>query len=156
NVKIGAAMIKALTEWVLRKGIAGDEREATGIAWAIAKDMQKRGIFRQRKGGGLGVLQELMKRHMPKIIKQEVAEPVRTEMSRGSCSVHRGVDGQRSLPAEASGALARQGRTRLWAEALPRVLGRAHGPQEQSAGRTCDSVRGSQAGHPHPPAWGLE
>lgn len=67
NVKIGRVMIQALTAWVQRKGIAKGA-EAVGAAWAIAKAMQKRGIF----GRGLGILTELVEKRLPTIIKEEV------------------------------------------------------------------------------------
>jgi len=76
NVKIGRAMIEALTEWAKRKGLgrgvtkvkAGKKRywttssgyrlkkksasigELVGIAWAIAKTIKKRGIFNSPHG----------------------------------------------------------------------------------------------------------
>jgi hypothetical protein len=83
SVRIGPAMILAITEWVIRKGIGsstvtskkGTTRivkatvtEATKIAWAIAKNMQAKGLF---KGKGLKVLYraEVM---IPEFIRQEV------------------------------------------------------------------------------------
>ena len=82
NVKIGAAMIRALTEWCLRKGIANSEAEATGIAWAIARSMQKRGIFKGTSGG-LGVLKEFMKDYANTVIAEEVSRAVNRELGRG-------------------------------------------------------------------------
>lgn len=37
--------VDALMEWVLRKKISRDEREARSIAWAIAKDIEKHGTL---------------------------------------------------------------------------------------------------------------
>lgn len=82
NVKIGAAMIRALTAWVIRKGLVGkrgrgegakrsQEQEATSMAWAIARAMRKRGIF-NRPGPGLGIMRELNDRYIEGIIEQEV------------------------------------------------------------------------------------
>lgn len=72
NVKIGAAMIRALTEWALRKGIAEDEKSAVGVAWAIAKTMQNKGVFNRRSGKGLRVLEELEQEFLEDILKGEV------------------------------------------------------------------------------------
>lgn len=82
NVKVGAAMIRALTEWCLRKGLANSEAEATGIAWAIARSMQKRGIFKGTSGG-LGVLAEFMKDYAKTVIAEEVSRSINSELSRG-------------------------------------------------------------------------
>lgn len=74
NVKPGRAMIQALTEWSLRKGLAADAKEATAIAWAIARSMQKQGIF-IGKGpykNGLGILRELVDHHIEPLIEAEV------------------------------------------------------------------------------------
>ena len=80
HVKIGRAMIDALTAWVRRKGIGGrtvvsksghsrlvkaSQTEARAIAWAIAKDMQRFGIFRPK---GLRVLEKASKR-FPEFIR---------------------------------------------------------------------------------------
>jgi hypothetical protein len=75
NVKIGKKMIAALTEWVKRKGIVSGE-EAEGVAWAIAKAMQKRGIFGKQ---GMGVLRELVDKHLPGYVEEEVAREVERE-----------------------------------------------------------------------------
>lgn len=73
NVKIGKAMITALSEWASRKGLADDEDEAKSIAWAIAKTMQRRGIFNRFAGGtGLHILGEATEDHAPEIVGTEV------------------------------------------------------------------------------------
>jgi hypothetical protein len=75
NIKVGRKMIDALAQWVIRKGLTGaakkEERsvEAKRIAWAIAKSMQKNGIF--DKGRGLRILEKACAR-VPEIIEQEV------------------------------------------------------------------------------------
>jgi hypothetical protein len=84
NVKIGRAMIDALTAWVKRKGIGGrtvtskvgamrrvkaSDGDARQIAWAIAKTMQRQGIF--NKGQGLRVLEKAQER-IPGFIREEV------------------------------------------------------------------------------------
>lgn len=72
NVKIGRAMIQALTEWVIRKGL-GDGDKAVSIAWAIARNMQRDGIFNRREGPGLGILKELEEVHLARIAREAVA-----------------------------------------------------------------------------------
>jgi hypothetical protein len=89
NVKIGRKMIKALAEWVRRKGIGGkvvtskggrsrvvkaSAAEATSIAWSIAKSMQANGIF--AKGQGLHVMRRA-EAHMPAIVRREVSAELR-------------------------------------------------------------------------------
>ena len=82
-------MIEALAEWVRRKGIggrtvvskSGRERrvkasaaEATAIAWAIAKSMQKKGIF----AGGKGLSAPCkVEPRIPGIVKEEVERELR-------------------------------------------------------------------------------
>jgi len=73
NVKIGKKMIDALAEWVQRKGIVSGD-EARGVAWAIAKSMQRRGIF--NKGKGMGILAELVDKYLPNYVEEEVAREV--------------------------------------------------------------------------------
>ncbi len=72
NVKTGARMIAALAEWALRKGLASDSKEAISVAWAVAKSMQKKGIFNRDGKSGLGILRELVEWHLDNIIEQEV------------------------------------------------------------------------------------
>lgn len=66
NIKIGRAMIAALTEWVMRKGLVGklsrsadaraeQEVEARQIAWAIAVSMKTKGIFNRDGRQGLRI-----------------------------------------------------------------------------------------------------
>lgn len=57
NVKTGPAMVKALEEWVVRKGIATRE-EAASVAYAIAVSMKRKGIF--AKGKGLRIMAKAM------------------------------------------------------------------------------------------------
>lgn len=74
NVKIGAAMIRALSEWAMRKGLAADEYEAVGVAWAIAKSIQKKGIFNHyAQGNGLRILQQLDEMYLEDILREEVS-----------------------------------------------------------------------------------
>lgn len=79
NIKIGKKMIDALAEWVARKGMTGNAKgveraaEARRIAWAIAKSMQKNGIF--NRGGGLKILEKARK-----MIGQFIQEEVRAEL----------------------------------------------------------------------------
>lgn len=77
NVKPGRAMINALAEWAIRKGMADDEEDAQSIAWAIAKTMQRRGIFnRYAQGSGLHIMGEMNERHIQTIIVEEVVREV--------------------------------------------------------------------------------
>lgn len=55
NVKIGRAMITALAEWARRKGMLGKgakagSAEGESVAWGIATNMKKRGIFNKGQG----------------------------------------------------------------------------------------------------------
>jgi hypothetical protein len=86
NIKIGRAMIEALSEWVVRKGLvaksAGNiqasalENEAQRAAWAIAMSMKKRGIFNREGNAGLGVLKKA-KLRIPAVLAEEVAAEIR-------------------------------------------------------------------------------
>lgn len=112
HVKIGRAMIDALAEWVKRKGIGttngtGKKRATvdfgTGkattlqvvhrrvkpsdavirsIAWAIAKKMQRRGIFKPEEGG-LRPLEKTTKQLGPAYVREEVAREIRKEFGLG-------------------------------------------------------------------------
>ena len=83
NVKVGRAMIEALTEWAMRKGIADDEDEAKGIAFGIANRMKERGIFNRYQGGtGLHILGELIDTHMPEMMREEIAREVNKEIKK--------------------------------------------------------------------------
>ena len=81
NIKPGRAMITALTAWVRRKGIGAksssiirkgtpnqrlnkpDIATATGIAWAIATKMKKKGIFNgAAQDGGMQVLKKAVEK----------------------------------------------------------------------------------------------
>jgi hypothetical protein len=93
NVKISRPMIEALAAWVRMKGIGGKvvtgkggrmvvkratQDEATAIAWAIAKTMQKKGIF----GDGFKVLEQAAKM-IPGFIQQEVQRELKREFGVG-------------------------------------------------------------------------
>lgn len=88
NVKIGRKLIEALTAWVKRKGIGGriikgkdgrarhvkaSTKEAEGIAWAIAKSFQKKGIFGPK---GFQVLKKAS-RQAPRFMREEVQAKLR-------------------------------------------------------------------------------
>lgn len=76
NVKIGRAMLAALASWAERKGLASNGVEAQRMAWAIAKSMQKKGIFGQG-GFGLHIVQKaLLKMIDNKYIQEEVVREV--------------------------------------------------------------------------------
>lgn len=74
NVKIGGAMLKALTEWVIRKGITGPD-EAPAAAFAIATNMQKKGIFGRQ---GMGILRELVNGRLHAIVQEEILRELAT------------------------------------------------------------------------------
>lgn len=77
NVKIGRKMIAALAEWARRKGIAKNEKQAVSIAWGIAKNMQKRGIFNRSGKQGLGILRELIESgKLAKFVDEELKEAI--------------------------------------------------------------------------------
>ncbi len=89
NVKIGKAMIDALTSWVIRKGIAkkkgkgsaakaAQEQQARSIAWAIAMSMKKKGIFRAH---GYGILKLAMQK-IPLFIQEEIVREVLKTMKK--------------------------------------------------------------------------
>jgi hypothetical protein len=75
NVKPGRAMIIALAEWVAQKGLAFKNANDTleSVAWAIAKSMQKRGIFNQ--GGSEGF--HIIDKAIPGMLKEFQAAFVR-------------------------------------------------------------------------------
>jgi len=86
NVRIGRAMIDALTEWVRRKGIGGgvsktgkpkkpSENQARQIAWAIARRAKSKSglaFFAGPRGDGFQILRELSDQHLPAIIREAV------------------------------------------------------------------------------------
>lgn len=79
NVKPGRAMLTALAEWALRKGLASDPKEAKSIAFAISRNMMKRGIF-NRGGAGLGILREFVEKYAQSYAKEEVEREIRREL----------------------------------------------------------------------------
>jgi hypothetical protein len=76
NVKPGAAMIQALGEWAMRKGLAADEKEARGVAFAIANAGKRRGFFNRGGTPGFGILDETVAKLLPNLIKEEVEREV--------------------------------------------------------------------------------
>lgn len=79
NVKIGRAMIAALSEWLVRKRIvsASEPKEVLRAAWAVAKSMQRRGIF----GKGMRVLEEMVVMRLDAIIEEEIAREIGRELN---------------------------------------------------------------------------
>lgn len=73
NIKPGRKMIDALSEWAHRKGIGDGSRN---IAWAIARSMQKRGIF--NRGKGLRILEKAL-RLAPQFLRDEIARELKKE-----------------------------------------------------------------------------
>lgn len=79
NVKAGRAMIEAIAEWVIRKGLVkkpgrggSSTAAATAIAWGIVARMKKRGIHNRGTIQGQGILAELVDKHIDDIIRSEV------------------------------------------------------------------------------------
>jgi hypothetical protein len=72
-VKIGPAMIRALTEWVERKRLASG-KDAISAAWAIARSMQARGIF--RGGQGFRILETLREWYLSRFVEEEIAREI--------------------------------------------------------------------------------
>ena len=79
NVKPGPAMREALKNWLMRKGIVQDEKEAVAVAWAIAMKMKKTGIFNTpaqggKPGGGLRILERAMRKVDPWLVEEIARE----------------------------------------------------------------------------------
>ena len=81
NVRIGRAMLTALVEWVRRKGIAKKGEDPESVAWAIARSMQKHGIFNRYPGGGLQILKQLVDLWLGDFAREEVAREISREIS---------------------------------------------------------------------------
>jgi hypothetical protein len=80
KIKIGRAMIAALTEWVMRKGLArGNKQKPEQVAWAIAVAMKRRGIFKE--GTGLHIAEKAQERAQP-LILEEFARELARQLSR--------------------------------------------------------------------------
>ncbi len=73
NVKPGRKMIDALAEWAVRKGFASAGPEARSAAFAIAKSMQRRGIFGQ---AGMNILGELIEKYADRICEEEIEREI--------------------------------------------------------------------------------
>lgn len=72
-VKIGRAMIVALTEWAERKRLASG-KEAIDAAWAIANAMKRRGIF--EGGRGFRILELLREWYLTRFVEEEIAHEI--------------------------------------------------------------------------------
>ncbi len=79
RVKPGAAMVAALTSWVMRKGLESDSKKAKGVAFAIIQRMKQRGIFNQNSTG-LGILRELEEKYIDSFAKEEVEREIRRKL----------------------------------------------------------------------------
>ena len=73
RVRVGRQMVDALAAWVARKGLASPA-ESVSVAWAIARSMQRRGIF--RGGQGFKILDELVAKYLPRFIDEEVRREI--------------------------------------------------------------------------------
>ena len=82
NVKIGKALIDALTAWVIRKRLVKPViskkqpsmiAAATAMAWAIAKAArQGKGFHNPNPSGGLRIMQELNDRYIRDFVRESV------------------------------------------------------------------------------------
>lgn len=85
NIKIGRAMIEALAEWAKRKGFSprgipkggSPEKAYESIAWAIATNMKKNGIFKRDGVLGLHITDKMVVR-----LKGFLGEEIAREMNR--------------------------------------------------------------------------
>ena len=85
NVKIGRAMIQALAEWAQRKGFSAPEYRPGNagvgrnpyetVAWAIAVNMKKRGVFYREGVSGLRIAEKAVKR-AKEFIQEEIAREI--------------------------------------------------------------------------------
>ncbi len=101
NIKVGRKLIDALSEWIVRKGLAGKGRgsiqarahadEVRSFAFAIAKSMQGFGMNRSGPPGifnysdprgGLRIAEKARAR-APKIVAEEIAAEIRDALKRG-------------------------------------------------------------------------
>lgn len=88
NIKIGKAMIDALTEWVIRKGLVGKPKrgeargqqmvDARNVAWAIAMHMKKVGIFNRNGQKGLRIAERAHKKAIG-FVREEVKREIERE-----------------------------------------------------------------------------
>lgn len=85
NVKPGRAMLNALKEWVIRKGLAAptgiggtrisdQEAPVMRIVWAIVNAQRKRGIFGH--GNGLGIVRELVDVWVEIVVQEEILREI--------------------------------------------------------------------------------
>ena len=95
NVKVGARMVSAIEEWVVRKGLA-KPRVANRVAWAIVTSMAasvrvtRGGVVKNIKGGGRGIfnggkglrVMERANKDLPDTIREEVAREVERALAR--------------------------------------------------------------------------
>lgn len=88
NIKIGKAMIEALTNWVLVKGLVGKTTtknraeqtvQARQVAWAIALHMKKVGIFNRNGNQGLRIGERALKR-VREFIGPEIKREIQREL----------------------------------------------------------------------------
>jgi hypothetical protein len=84
NIKPGRAMVRALSEWVVRKGLVpktgniqdqAGEKGALSVAWAIITSMKRRGIF-NRDREGLRIAEKAAAR-APALIAEEIRAELR-------------------------------------------------------------------------------
>lgn len=93
KIKIGRKMIDALQKWVLTKGLVGkkgrsgtslrasQEVQARNVAWAIAQNMKKVGIFNREGRKGLRIGERATaqtRKFLPEEMKREILRELRT------------------------------------------------------------------------------
>ena len=83
NVKLGPSLVRALSEWVMRKGIEKNIKEARKLAWAIGRSMQRKGIFNRNGQFGLGIMKELREKFIPQIVEEEVEREIKKAIEKG-------------------------------------------------------------------------
>lgn len=95
SVKVGRKLVDAITEWVIRKGIATPQK-ANRVAWAIVTSMassvrvKKGGAVRVVAGGGRGIFNggkglrvlERANKDLPDIVREEVKREVERAVMR--------------------------------------------------------------------------
>jgi hypothetical protein len=79
KVKISRQMIAMLRDWLVRKGYA-TEQDSRDKAWALARNLQRRGIF--NRGKGFRPLQEALDRFAIQYIQEEIASEIANQLEK--------------------------------------------------------------------------
>lgn len=92
NIKVGSRMISMLAEWVQRKGIAKDSKQARRLAWAIARSMAASVTIKgqQQKGGNKGIfkgsglkIMERANKQLATFLEEEVSREIERAITGG-------------------------------------------------------------------------